>query len=792
MVFELQGRGLSGSFSSLWNIFERIISDPKLGPVYVVVDALDECIDLKTRDLFLESIGKLAQDVDSRITPNKCVKFLLTSRPSLSEKYVLHGALCSRLPIDQTHSGFCDDVRLVIQSKVSQISQRYDWSPGLKDHLQQTLLERADNTFLWVHMILQSFEETLDTAKGDFAAIVNQLPRGLKSTYENFLTGIPKGYEDKASKLLKLILGSSRYLSLDEINLAFSVTPAERTTQDVQSNCQTSMARLLQGVLGPLVRIIEAKVSLVHQSAKDFLLQLALERDNQLSQVYGVHEAVAALTIATSSIHYLLLEDFSVDLFSVVDSPVESLSESIEADESWGADLLVEHDPASLAGDNIFTDSRYLDEEKCQTIAGQHRFLGYSSLNWAEHYAAAQDLATPELQQAAMTLLDPNSASCTNWLRYYWLESRQEQDLPPDIDALSLAAHFDIRHALIQILEKDTSYPQSGKDRAVFWASRMGHSKSVEILLQAGAEPNQQTADRLTTLTVAAQSGHLDAVEVLLLEERTDINMRGRSGRTALSFACGNGHLDVIEALLKRYDNRPDEPDNAGWTPLFWAVGGGHTRVISRLLEHSSVDINHRDKDGRTIASWAAGDGMSALLEHLLKTTNVDPNVADKHGRSPLSWAAGNGHVGTAVALLRDGRVDKTTLDIDERGAVSWACGNGHEAVLRVLIKAKCPGLDDIDADGWTPLMWAIQKNSPGTVKSLLSTGALQIDKRDRSGRTALSWAVEYGHADVVRVLIENDADVQSTSNEGKTPLSVAAAFGRDDIFELLQAKITP
>lgn len=93
-VYEVQGRTLSRSFSSLWNIFERITSDPKSGLVYVLVDAPDECADIKAREIFLNSVAKLVHNAKSSKATHNCIKFLITSRPTLNEIRVSNGSLC--------------------------------------------------------------------------------------------------------------------------------------------------------------------------------------------------------------------------------------------------------------------------------------------------------------------------------------------------------------------------------------------------------------------------------------------------------------------------------------------------------------------------------------------------------------------------------------------------------------------------------------------------------------------------------------------------------------------------
>ncbi len=69
-------------------------------------------------------------------------------------------------------------------------------------------------------------------------------------------------------------------------------------------------------------------------------------------------------------------------------------------------------------------------------------------------------------------------------------------------------------------------------------------------------------------------------------------------------------------------------------------------------------------------------------------------------------------------------------------------------------------------------------------VRSLPQYGAA-VDKTSRSGRTILCYAVHNGRKDVVRILIEHNADVTHNSEGG----FVAAEFvplRSDDIFELV------
>jgi hypothetical protein len=114
-------------------------------------------------------------------------------------------------------------------------------------------------------------------SKESFASIVDSIPASLEMTYRNFLSSVPRGHEQLAASLLRLVLGSMRPLTLDEINIAFTIEWEDQSTEEILSRCHFAISNLLQETLGPLVRISESRVLLIHQTAKEFLLNSSTE-----------------------------------------------------------------------------------------------------------------------------------------------------------------------------------------------------------------------------------------------------------------------------------------------------------------------------------------------------------------------------------------------------------------------------------------------------------------------------------------------------------------------------------
>lgn len=787
-AYELQGPSLIQSFSSLWNIFLNIIRDPKSGPIWIILDALDECDKVSCHEL-LESIFELIAKPDFETGSHKSIKVFLTSRPFLGEYHRVDAPGC-QLSIDEHQPGYSDDLQIYIRHRVDELSRRRGWATDIKGLLLDTLCSNVNQTFLWIHTVIESLENTLLASIQDLWDIISNIPPDLEAIYMDFVRSISPNYQAAASRLLKLLLASERPLHLDEISIGFAISSHHDNTEDVAQTCQTSIRYTLQGILGPFIRISKSTVSLVHQSVKDFLLR-ERHNDEEFPAMLSISEVEAALEMASACIQYLQLDDFSTDIFT--STGFESSPEASEVVcESPASDLiggLWDEEGQTLDMSNLFRESGFADPETCQTLETKYKFYNYAALNWTKHFALCEAYAPRQLREAARGLLEIENWNCYNWLQRYWADPSTSGDSnPASFSPIVVAAFFNLHEAVVGLLQ-GIDCPDPSLDRALFFASQQGHSRIAATLLQAGADPNTEGPESQKALTAAAEHGHRDCVIALATDDRTDLNGRGgKFGRTALSYACSNGHCEIVKELLQRGECRVDHADFKGSTSFMSAAKGGYLPIVRTLAKLPNVDINYRDKEGRTALSWAAEFGMDEMVKCLLNMRRIDANVADKNRKSPLSWAAGKGRAETVVILMQSKKVDKASVDKDKRGAISWACAGGHLNALRVLLKHECPGVDDKDIDGWTPLAWAVQQNSPDVVEALLATGKVDIEERDDSGLTALFWALGYGHLPVVRALLRDGANPEAVNNAGKTPVEVAASLPnvREEIVEEL------
>ena len=102
--------------------------------------------------------------------------------------------------------------------------------------------------------------------------------------------------------------------------------------------------------------------------------------------------------------------------------------------------------------------------------------------------------------------------------------------------------------------------------------------------------------------------------------------------------------------------------------------------------------------------------------------------------------------------------------------------------VVRVLLDAPQTQVDARNLDDETPLMIAALKGEADIVRRLVEREA-DVNK---TGWTPLHYAATGGHVAVIRILLEANAYIDAESPNGTTPLMMAARYGSDEAVKAL------
>lgn len=319
-------------------------------------------------------------------------------------------------------------------------------------------------------------------------------------------------------------------------------------------------------------------------------------------------------------------------------------------------------------------------------------------------------------------LLDQNvrvNADAYNQSLYY----KSKNYLTP-LHVASKNGHSEIVTMLIDA-EADLDMPDMFGVTPVHLAAENGHTECLRLLLEGGALCNVCTAFKrpqwvsntvypyisdTRPLHLAAKNNHIDCI-VELMMNGADYNAVDGNGRTSMYIAADAGHEEAVIVHLKNAYGKtilslpmPETDD----TPLHHCVQHNMVQAVSQLLDHGS-DVNFRNKQGYSPLHLAVQSCSQTPLEIIrdlvTKGYNSDINMPDGHGITPLEYVSFRGfkqdrrpHI--AAFLIAYGASFQTIKNV--RGLTllqhELARGTKDYVILRAIVKtmSRLPSLESL------------------------------------------------------------------------------------------------
>ncbi|KAL6235358.1 hypothetical protein BDW75DRAFT_230428 [Aspergillus navahoensis] len=271
---ETSGNQLVESFNELWNILLHVTADENAGEVICLFDALDECQedDRKTliqaiESLFLSNLGK------------RNLKFLMTSRPYdqiRRDFFRLEKSLPTiRLSGENEENieKISSEIDLVITERVRDIGDRNHLEVDECDFIIEQLTSVPNRTYLWVSLTLDVIERMPGFSRGNVRRVVHEIPKNIDAAYTRILNRSPD--HATARKLLHIVTVAERPLTLEEISLSLAVNAEHQSINDIQHEIQAESRTqiMIRDLCGLFLVVIDGKVYLLHQTAKEFLVK---------------------------------------------------------------------------------------------------------------------------------------------------------------------------------------------------------------------------------------------------------------------------------------------------------------------------------------------------------------------------------------------------------------------------------------------------------------------------------------------------------------------------------------
>jgi len=255
----------------------------------------------------------------------------------------------------------------------------------------------------------------------------------------------------------------------------------------------------------------------------------------------------------------------------------------------------------------------------------------------------------------------------------------------------------------------------------LLFAAQQGDVDSARILLDAGADVNQTTADGLSVLLIAADSGHED-LSLYLLERGADPNAKDRNGMTPLHFALVRG-LSVVRGV--RFGAMADD--------VTYIIRPVMKRLVKGLLDHGA-------------------DPNARLAVNLPRERNSYRPSIRTAGATPFLLAAAAGEA-DMMRLLASRGADPLLATEDDQTTPLMAAAGG------LWLEDRTP---------------EEERRALEAVQTAVELGA-NIDAANDKGLTALHGAAYAGADEVVRFLVGKGATVDAKDPKGQTPWTIAS-----------------
>jgi len=577
---------------------QMLLNHPSKRPIYLVMDALDECPDTSGIPSPREQVLQLVRELVDLHLPD--LHICVTSRPQNDIRDVLEPLTSFRVSLHD-ESGqkqdIVDYVKSVVYSDSEQIMKR--WRVEDKDLVIEMLSERAGGMFRWVFCQLEVLRYCFPSS---LLRSLNELPESLDETYERVLKEIKKPNRDHAHRLLQCLVVAIRPLRVDELAEVLAVdfddpegiaklNPSWRW-EDEEQALLSSCSSLITLIDSDDIRSDGSRVvQFSHFSVKEFLTSPRFAAYGGDLSRYHIALGPAHTILARACLSILLRSYYTIENGVWKISPLTGY-----ATQYWVSHARFENVSSRLRN----TMERLFDLDKPYFAA------------WLESY----DIDT-----------NPNFGSC------FYLFCPIEKPNAAPLYYAALCGFYDLaEHLIAKYPDQVTAY--GGYHMVPLVAALAGeHFRIAELLVRngAGATVNFRGYKERTPLHSAAYYGYVKVVQ-FLLEHNADVNFRDSGGRTPLHNPPEGGGFreapnmprllaDVAELLLQHGADVTAQRDD-GWTPLRVAAYYKRVEVGRVLLEHDKTVVEG-DNEGGTAFPAVVFNPREQEFEKLLEVSGM-------------------------------------------------------------------------------------------------------------------------------------------------------------------------
>ncbi|WP_299439741.1 ankyrin repeat domain-containing protein [uncultured Aquimarina sp.] len=332
----------------------------------------------------------------------------------------------------------------------------------------------------------------------------------------------------------------------------------------------------------------------------------------------------------------------------------------------------------------------------------------------------------------------------------------------------------------IQQIDKDIA---SGNDPAelnrfafdaVSWAliEKVDNQTIKYLLTKKGNDVNKKTHDGRTYIFWAIYRDNLEMMKHLL-EKGATTDIIDSHGYSLLNFAAVTGQQNV-----KLYDfciaNGADlltEKNNDGANALLLVAPFLENDKLIDYFVDRGIDLHCIDTNGNGIFNYAAKKGNKEILNQLIKKGVAYKNLNSEGGNAFVFASQGTRNSANNLEVYKYfegiGIQPNVVTDKGINALHALAFKNKERAIFDYFIQ-KGVDVNQPNSKGDTPFANAASRNDMQRISHLI-TYVKDIDQANKSGVTPLMKAVQRNTIDVIRLLLDHEANPLAKDLKGNS-----------------------
>ncbi|MCJ1438602.1 hypothetical protein MMC27_007992 [Xylographa pallens] len=242
------------SSKSVWQklFMSTLFKLPIIKPVYLVVDALDEC---EMPTLLL----KLFADIPASMVS---IRMIVFSRDNQSLSTTFESAL-EAVPITTLSvDGHRDDIRLYVTEEIKYM--RGD--PTFKKRVAAEIIEKANGNFLWVHLVINEILQC--HTQGAVTEALTEIPADLEAFYSRMHAIL-----EKSLRAADLVMGRTILLWITHARRSLTLAELDQALQP-EYPMILDLKSTVSKVCGEFVVVDNlSQISMIHSTAREYLIK---------------------------------------------------------------------------------------------------------------------------------------------------------------------------------------------------------------------------------------------------------------------------------------------------------------------------------------------------------------------------------------------------------------------------------------------------------------------------------------------------------------------------------------